>query len=207
MANVINVGREVDPVVDSVTGAPVGISVGTVSNVFGTANFGGSGVAMTSEGVLSAQASAAGIQPGATAADKVLAVFSIPAGSFDVAGRRVVVNAIGSFGATGNNKTVKIIFNPSAAVVGSTVTGGTTVASSGVVATNGGQFAIGATITKVGAAGANTQISTSSGISTTAPVTNLTATESGAILIAVTGNAATATTDITLNTFTVIGSN
>jgi hypothetical protein len=149
--------------------------------------------------------------PGATGADNVLAVYSIPAGSFDVAGRILQITAQGSFANNTNTKTTKLIFNPSTAVVGSTVgTGGTTIATSGAYSTTGAcGWLLQATVGKYGAAGSNTQIGqeTATIINTThggmGVPTALTATESGAILIAVTGNAATTATDIALTMFEV----
>lgn len=144
------------------------------------------------------------VSPGSTANDNVLAVYSIPANTFDIAGRTVTINAWGNFGATANNKNIKIIFDPSVAVVGSAVTGGTTIASTGTVATNGGGWYISGNVTKYGAAGSNTQVTTSNGAiagathAGTSAAQFTTANESGAILIAITGNAATATSDIQL---------
>lgn len=218
MAQVIAIGREMDPVVDSVTGAPVGVSVGINQATFTTVNAAGalpastttvfgSGVGVVkADGLLNVQTSSTGISPGATAADNVLAFYSIPANSFDVAGREVTVQAAGSFGATGNTKTIKIIFNPATAVVGSTVgAGGTTIASTGAVATNGGGWQVEASVTKYGAAASNTQLSASTGNGTLAPALT-TGVESGPILVAITGNAATTASDIVFNLLTVIGS-
>src|ERR1700729_3196625 len=143
--------------------------------------------------------------PGATAADNVLAVYSIPANTFDNAGRTVAVRAMGSLAANGNTKTIKIIFNPSTAVVGSTVgSGGTTIASTGAFATSAGAaFALEALVVKDSTT-ANKQ--TGVNVQNLVGVTNaqmlapaaITATESGAILVAVTGNAATTAADIGL---------
>jgi hypothetical protein len=174
------------------------------SNV--TTFFGGGTGAFTEEGNLNVQISSAGVSPGATAADNVLAVYSIPASSFSAANKGINISAQGSFAATSNNKTLKIIFNPSTAVVGSTVgTGGTTIATTGVVTTSGAGWNIAASVFKYGAAGSNTQLGVHQAAQVGAAVSALTApqlctaTESGAILIAITGNAATATTDILLN--------
>src|ERR1700732_4483150 len=65
-------------------------------------------------------AQAAPVNPGATGADNVLAVYSLPANTFDIAGRSISIRAMGSIATGTNNKTVKIIFNPATAVVGST---------------------------------------------------------------------------------------
>ncbi len=167
--------------------------------------FGGGLATFPEEGNIARQIVSAGVQPGATGADNVLAVFSLPAASFDLLGRGIVVSASGSFGATANNKRIKIIFNATTAVVGSTVTGGTTVADTATIATNGGGWAVQANIFKYGALGSNTQM----GIHTQAQIgaavaamlapTLITAVESGAILIAITGNATTAASDIVFN--------
>lgn len=164
-----------------------------------------SGSLFGGQGNMNLQVSSAGVQPGATAADNVLAVMTIPASAFDVAGRGITITAAGSFGATGNNKRVKLIFNPSAAVVGSTVTGGTTVADTGTVATNGGGWCLCASVFKYGAAGSNTQIAVhqqaqvGAAVAALAAPSLVTATESGSVLVAVTGNASTAASDIIFN--------
>lgn len=145
---------------------------------------------------------AGGVNPGATGADNVLAVYSLPANFFDVAKRALSISAFGNFGANANTKTVKLWFNPSAAVVGSTITGGTLLATTGAVATNNGGWYVSGNVTKRGAAGSNTQTTTSNGAMAGAVGTGVslavdtTAVENAPILIAVTGNAATAVGDI-----------
>lgn len=168
--------------------------------------FGSSTGTFNLEGNLNRQISAAGISPGATAADNVLAVYTLPANAFDVAGRGLNIVAEGSFAATANNKRVKIIFNPATAVVGSTVgASGTTIADTGTVATNGTGWSLEANVFKYGAAGSNTQIGLHQQAQVGAAVASLlvpsliTAAENGAILIAITGNATTAASDILFN--------
>lgn len=144
------------------------------------------------------------VSPGATGADNVIFVYSMPANSFDASGRGVTITAAGNFAANGNTKTVKMILNPSTAVVGSTVgAGGTTIASTGAVTQNGGAWVMNASLFKRGANGSNTQVAVPGGVvlsgshaGATAACAEVTATESGAILIAITGNAATTATDI-----------
>jgi hypothetical protein len=156
--------------------------------------------------LLSRQVSAAGVQPGATGADNVLAVYSLPANALFGHNRGLEITAYGSFGATANNKRVKIIVNPATAVVGLTVgAGGTVICDTGTVATNGGGWQVSGNVFKYGEPGSNTQMGISNGAivgaahaGTSAPAA-ITATESGAILIAITGNATTATTDITFS--------
>ena len=167
--------------------------------------FGSSTASFPEEGNINRQISSAGVQPSSTAADIVLAVYSLPASAFDVLGRGLTITAAGAFGATANNKTVKLIWNPATAVVGSAVgAGGTTFCTTGVVNQNGGGWQVMGTVFKYGAAGSNTQLCVNNGavgtthFGVTAPALAA-AVESGAILIAVTGNAATAASDITYN--------
>ena len=148
--------------------------------------------------------------PGATGADNVLAVYSLPANTFDNAGRSVNVKAFGSFASESSARTVKIIFNPATAVVGSTVgTGGSTIASTGAYSTSGATaFSLEAFVTKDSStANKQTSVNVINAVATTTPALiapiAITATENAAILIAVTGNATTAATDIGLVLFEV----
>jgi hypothetical protein len=153
----------------------------------------------------------AGVNPGATAVDNVLAVFPVPVGTFDTSGsnRGFRIAAYCSITANANAKAVKIIVNPTAAVVGSTITGGTTLATSG---------ALGATITGVfleamflDLIGINNQlgfgllswsaIATAVTLITSIAPVAISGDETNPILIAVTGNAGTAVADIALNYF------
>ena len=174
--------------------------------------FGSSIGTFLSEGIENKQVSSAGVQPGATAADNVLAAYSLPANSLDGTGNRLVsIDTRGSLGSTGNNKRVKLIYNPSTATVGSTVGGGgTTIADTGTITTNGGGWKLSGTVLKYGGANSNTQLCTSDGAvpGGNIPAPQLaTATENAAILIAVTGNATTAASDIVFNQLTIRVSN
>ena len=170
-----------------------------------TDQFGSGTGVLLPEGNINRQVSGTGISPGATGADNVLATYTMPANSFDVSGRGITMTASGSFAATSNNKTLKLYYACTSATVGSTVSGGTVIATTGVVTTSGGGWSIGANVFKYGSTGSNTQL----GIHTQSQVggavtalqapTSLTATESGVIILAVTGNAATATSDIVFN--------
>jgi hypothetical protein len=172
--------------------------------------FGGGSGTFRGEGLLYTEFDSTAVNPGGTAVDSVLSVFTIPASTFDQAGRGVSVKAKGSFAANGNTKRLKVIANPTAAVVGSAVTGGTTIADSGAVTTSGGGWEIEGEVFKYGAGGTNTQMASGkfSGAAAvqTAPQL-LTATESGAILVAICGNAATAATDIALSQVVARASN
>jgi hypothetical protein len=167
--------------------------------------FGSGAAAAGTQGNINRQVSATGVSPGVTGADNVLAVYSLPANSFDIAGRGIAITAQGSFGATANNKRVKIIFNPTSATVGATVNGGTTVADTGTVATNGGGWALEANVFKYGATGSNTQLGlhqqaqVGGAVAVLLAPSLITASENGAILVAVSGNSATATSDIVFN--------
>lgn len=199
-------------IVSGTAGAP-GVG-GLAVNGFLTSLFGAGAGVVAEEGNINRQISAAGVQPGATGVDSVLAVYSLPANSFDVTGRGICITAQGSFGATANNKRIKIIVNPATAVVGSTVgAGGTTVSDTGVVATNGGGWGLQAQVFKYGAGGANTQIGLHQQAQIGAAVAAMlapsliTAVENAAILIAITGNATTAATDIVFNFLQVTAMN
>jgi hypothetical protein len=159
------------------------------------------------------QISAAGINPASTAADVVLAVFALPANIFSTANNELYIQAQGSLVNNANNKTVKLIFNATTAVVGSAVSGGTTIASTGTVTTIGGGWSIQASVLKYGANGSNTQLAlheqaqVGATVSTLLAPSTLTAVENAPILVAVTGNAGTTATDITFNYLEIDGSN
>lgn len=176
-------------------------------------NFGnGTGIFGT-EGNLIAAPFVPATTPAGITNDYVMAIYSIPANSFSASGKGISAAAYGSFAANTDTKVVKIIFNPTSAVVGSIVSGGTTIASTGSVTNSNVGFSISGQVYKYGATGSNTQIvnqtsgnngSVDSGV--TIPAT-ITANESGNILVAVTGNPSTITTDILLSIFRVVGQN
>jgi hypothetical protein len=151
-------------------------------------------------GNITTQVSAAGVSPGATSGDYVLATYTIPASAFDVAGREIKITGFGQYAANGNTKQLKIYVGCTTATVGSAVSGGTAIADSGAVTANSTGWRVVARVLKYGAAASNTQMGfqDSSTTSSSKP-TALTLTESGAIKIAVTGNATTTATDIVLN--------
>ena len=170
--------------------------------------FGGAATAqMAEEGNINRVVTPAGVQPASLNADVVLAVYQLPAGAFDQAGRGLNVMACGSTASNTNSKRVKIVFGPTSAVVGSAIVGGTVIADSGVINTvvAAGGWSLTANVFKSGSAGSNTQLAiheaaqagnTVGALLAPAP---LTVAESGPILVAVTGNAATVVTDITFN--------
>ena len=119
---------------------------------------GRAGGAVRGSGMLWTAPQAAGTPPALTAADIVVAKATIPAGAFDAAGRELMIEAFGSFAANANTKTIKMIVAPTTSTVGIAVVGGTTIATSGALTTNNLGWRMKSSITKVGAAGANTQI-------------------------------------------------
>ena len=148
--------------------------------------------------------------PGGTAADYVIGVYSLPANSFDISGRGVNICSSGSVANNTNSKRIKLYYGCTTAVLGSAVTGGTVIADTGAYTTTGAAgWAIEANVFKYGAAASNTQIALHVSAQIGAVVGSLvvptaaTSTESGTILIAVTGNAATAATDIIYNWFEI----
>lgn len=148
----------------------------------------------------------AGINPGATNVDNVLVSWTLPQNLLDVAGRGVQITAMGSVANNTNSKRIKIIWGCTAAVVGSTVSGGTTIADTGAYTTTGAAgWQIQAQVFKYGAKNSNTQIALHQGavIGATNGALSvpsaLTSTESGLIIVAITGNAVTTATDIALN--------
>ena len=184
-----------------------GVGVEPSSNL---EQFGSGTGTVLAEGNIYRLVSGSGVTPTGTGVDNVLAVYSLPANSFDGIGNRgLTLTAAGAFGSDGNNKRVKIIFNPSAAVVGSTVSGGTTIADTGTVATNGGGWNLQGSIFKYGVAGSNTQIAVNNSAQAGGAVSPLlasgaiTAVETAPILMCVTGNAAVSTGDIILYWFEI----
>lgn len=148
--------------------------------------------------------------PGAINQDNVLAAFTIPAGSFDIAGRGVNLLSQGSVAATVNSKRLKIYWGCTAAVVGSAVSGGTVIADTGAYTTNNAVgWSLEANVFKYGAAGSNTQLALHMSaqigltVGTLLVPSALTSTESGPIIVAITGNAVTVVTDIIYNFFEV----
>jgi hypothetical protein len=131
--------------------------------------------------------------------DDVLASYVLPASSFDIAGRGLYITAQGGTGPTTNDKRVKLWFD--ATISGSSVTGGSVIADTGpwvngTIANNSVGWQLTANVFKYGAGGANTQYAQGSAIlggvhsGISAPVF-MTAVESAAIVIAVTGSSFT----------------
>lgn len=165
------------------------------------------------EGNIYRQITPAGVTSGVTGTDVVMMVYTLPAGSFDAAGRGLTITSAGACAANANAKRVKIIYNPTTAVVGATVSGGTTIADTGSVTSTSGQgWNVQASVFKYGAAGSNTQeiihnaAQMGSVIGPLISPTGVTAVESGAIILAVTCNN-TAVGDLLPNWLEINGMN
>jgi hypothetical protein len=149
--------------------------------------------------------------------DDILDGFVLPASSFDVAKRGLQLTFSGKFGATGNNKKVRVWLNPNMSgqtVTAGVISGGTvTGAGSGVLlydstaqTGNAVGWSILAQLFKYGSGGSNTQYAQVEPIFGTAHggvtlPSFLTLTESSAINIVVTGSSSTtgAANDVVLN--------
>ena len=148
-----------------------------------------------------------GVSPAGTGSGYIVGLATLPANAFNAAGRNITVTAQGNFAANANTKTVSIVVNPTAPAVGSVVSGGTTIATTGAVTTNGSAWAIGADIIKTGALGSNTQTAlhnptqVGSAVPALTPCQSLTLTENAAVTVALVINAATAVGDCTLWNF------
>ena len=78
----------------------------------------GKSTAQAAGGGVVAGYNGAGVSPGTINNDNVLAVWTIPAGFFDIAGRGIQITASGSLGANANTKRIKLWFNASGSVGG-----------------------------------------------------------------------------------------
>lgn len=174
---------------------------------------GGRNLALRGTGNASVQASSAGVGNTASSSDIVLAVYTLPAGAFDKAGRQLTILAMGSLANNANSKRAKIFFGCTAAVVGSPVSGGTAIADTGASTSANVGWQLEAQVTKTGATGLNTQVSqgtpivgtTHGGVSVPAA---LTAVEGAPIIIAVTGSsAASAANDVLMNVLDIAFAN
>jgi hypothetical protein len=172
--------------------------------------FGSGGSLMGGEGNIYREILNPGRNPGGLAADNVIAAYLLSASSFDAAGRGVNLLAQGSVANNANSKEMKIYWGCTTAVIGSTVTGGTVIADSGAYTTAAAVgWSLEANVFKYGNPGSNTQLALhmsaqiGSTVGSLLVPTPLTTPENAGILIAVTGNAATALTNIVQSFFEV----
>ena len=175
----------------------------------GPSLFGNGTATMEESGNVNVQTGNPITNPATITNDNVLAVYTIPAGSFSAAGKGIEVTVAGNLGNDSQAKRVKLIYGALTAIVGSAVATNSTSFLLGDTGstTNGGAtagWAIQSQVYKYGAAGRNTQIGQEIGVIVGAThggmgvASALTNNESLPILIAVTGNATTSVGDISL---------
>jgi hypothetical protein len=199
-----NTGRRVWTCLSAATGAAsweldgvvpgLGAEPGNISTFFG----GGTGTFLREGNLTRFVGNPLGSNT-ANTTDNVLASYILPASSFDVAGRGLCITAQGSTGPTTNNKRVKLWFN--ATISAGVVTGGSVIADTGpwvngTIPNNNVGWQLMTNVFKYGAAGSNTQYAQGTMIlggvhgGTGAPVF-MTAVESAAIVIALSGSSYT----------------
>lgn len=161
--------------------------------------FGGGSGTLLEEGNLNRQIGNPLAGNNADTTDDVLVSYSLPASSFDIAGRGLCITAQGTTGQTNNNKRVKLWFNATISagkVIGGSVIADTGAWTNGTVPNNNVGWQLMANVFKYGAAGSNTQYAQGTAIlggihgGIGSPVFAA-AIESGAIVIAVTGSSYT----------------
>jgi len=161
--------------------------------------FGNGTGTILADGNLNRQIGSALTGNNADTADDVLASYTLPASSFDVAGRRLCITAQGRTGATTNDKRVKLWCNTT--ISAGVVTGGNVIADTGpwlygTIPNNNVGWQLTANVFKYGPANSNTQYAQGTVIlggihgGIGLPVFP-TAVESGAIVIALTGSSYT----------------
>lgn len=172
--------------------------------------FGGGTATMEESGNVNVQTGNPLSNPASITNDNVLGVYTIPANSLNAAGKGIEVTVAGNFGLTDSQaKRVKLIWNPTSAVVGSAVGTNSTSFLLGDTGstTNAGAAAgwiIQSQVYKYGAAGSNTQIGQETGVIIGSThggcglASALTTNESLPIQVAVTGNATSSVGDISL---------
>jgi len=172
-------------------------------------SIGGSGAglgAMADSGNIYRDVQSSAQNPGTLAADKIMAIYTLPAGALDASGRGINITAAGSFLSSANAKTCKIIVNPTTPTLGATVSGGTTIATTGswTTSTGGGTqgWQISANLFKNGSFGSNSQLAVHETAIMGVNVGALTGpqatsfTESSPMTIVITCNVATTATDL-----------
>ncbi len=175
--------------------------------------FGGGLGTLSESGNLNVQVGNPVTNPAGITNDYVLAVYSLPASSLSAAGKGIEITASGNLGNDSQVKRVKIIINATSAASGGIISGGTTVGDTGSVTSANVGWVLQSQMYKYGAAGSNTQIvqfiDGSVGTSNLGVglASSITANESAAILVAVTGNATTSVGDISLYCVNIEGFN
>ncbi len=175
----------------------------------GPSLFGGGTATMEESGNIYVASGNPLTNPASITNDNVLAVYSIPGGSFSAAGKGIEVTAAGNLGNDSQAKRIKLIWNPTTAVVGSAVATNSTsflLGDTGSTTNSGSAcgWCIESQVYKYGALGSNTQIGQEIGVIIGSVhggmglASALTTNESLPILVAVTGNATSSVGDISL---------
>ena len=86
--------------------------------------FGGAGASFGLSGQISAQQSAAGVGNGSDTTEDTLFTYSLPAGSLDVAGRSMLIEAWGSFANNSHSKHARLYFGSEVVDTGANTTTG-----------------------------------------------------------------------------------
>ena len=173
--------------------------------------FGNGGAAALTEGTINRQVTQAGVGPAFLSSDVVLALYTIPANTFDITGRTVTATAWGGFASDATSKHCKLWFSPNIQTVSTTISGGTLLADTLATTSNGGGWWVSGNITNTSVASTLSYTSNgamagavSAGMS--APGTTVSATTSPSY-ITVTGSATNSSTSILLYLFQVTGAN
>lgn len=147
----------------------------------------------TSVTVATQQQVAAGNGNGADTTDDVLFTYALPANAFNAAGKTCIVEAWGKTAGNGNNKQIKLWWGTTTQTVGSAVSGGTAIASSGTVTINGKAWYLYAEIVKTGSSAqvAFGEVTSDTAVISPTVSTSLTATDTAAINITLTGASGT----------------
>ena len=115
-------------------------------------------------GTLYRDAEPTGVNPAFIGGDIVVAVYSIPAGTFGTLGTSTVkAQAWGGFSPDATSKRVKMFFSPNIQTASTTVSGGTLIADTGATVSNGGGWWVSGNVTRYGTSTSNTQLLTSTG--------------------------------------------
>jgi len=138
--------------------------------------------------------SIAGVSPSATGSDKVLLQALLKSRALYKTGFGLYVVGFGTFAANGNTKTLKLW-------LGATAVGGMTVFSSGAITVNGNAWIIEAMIFRSGSKTqlAVGQISVQGTATIVAAVTTGTQDDTVDLIVSLSANCATATTDVVCN--------
>jgi hypothetical protein len=155
-----------------------------------------SGSTFNPEGNVNVQSSQAGQGNSGTGGTQVLFSYTLPANALDQPGRCLSVMAFGLSANNVNAKTVELLFN------------GTVIASASLTASEVNSWQLQFDLVKTGTAGSNTQVAQSQSIVNgthlgVGAVNQLTATESGPIVIEVAASAPVAVNDVLCNMFQV----